>query len=227
MALRAPWILPALAWLLLAAACGGGGDAGTPSAGPYAADDGLRRLLVTGGRWDLSGSAAGQPFTMTIALAPTASGPFPVTGIPAARSLQTVSVTTGGQTSTSTETIYYAPQTNAVIGLEADGTCSVATSNTPVPATAPMGAGGPIFAETDLDGCLAGSNSLGTTANTWSLEMDSGVSLLCWNMAAKDPAGAPAGNASTCFEIAVDGTLGARARFTVAAGGLSLSARNF
>jgi len=58
MALRAPWILPALAWLLLAAACGGGGDAGTPSAGPYAADDGLRRLLTESLRALTEGSAA-------------------------------------------------------------------------------------------------------------------------------------------------------------------------
>ncbi len=225
---RIPWIVPALAWLLLAAACGGGGDGGSgPSQGPYAANEGFRRLLVFGGSWNLHGNAAGQPFTMTLAFAPAPIAPFPVDGTLASRSVQTLSLTSGGLTSTSTETIYYAAQTNAIVGLDIDGACSVATANTAVPATASIGDSGPIFTESDLDGCLATSTSLGTTTNTWSLEVDSGVPLLCWNLAAKDPAGTSTGTASTCLEIAVNGTLGNRARFVVASAGLVVSARNF
>ena len=225
---RTPWILSTLASLLMTACGGGGGDELSP--GPYAANTALHRLLVTGGTWsNLRGVANGQPFTATIAYAPAPSGLFPVTGTFAMQSIQTVAITAAGVTGSVSETIYYVPlaQTDAFIGLQVDGLCSVATSNTAVPAAASIGASGPIFAESDLDGCAGTSIALGTTANTWSLEADNGVALICWNRAARDLGGTPSGAGSICVEIAVDGTLGTRARFSFTTAGVTVAARNF
>src|SRR5205085_11960338 len=106
---RSTWNLPAVAWLLIAAGCGGvGGDDNKPSTGPYAVQEGLRRLLDIGGQWNnLAGNAGGQAFTMTIGLAPAGAAAFPVDGTLAARSIETLGVASGGQTNTSTQTIYF------------------------------------------------------------------------------------------------------------------------
>ncbi|MGZ5204271.1 MAG: hypothetical protein ACXWCI_05110 [Caldimonas sp.] len=225
---RTPWFLLALAALLMTACGGGGGDDLSP--GPYAANTALHRLLVTGGTWNnLAGNANGQPFTATIAFAPGPSGLFPATGTFSAQTIQTVTITAAGASNSVSETIYYVPlaQTDAFIGLQVDGLCSVATSNTAVPTAASIGASGPIFAESDLDGCANASIALGTTANTWSLEADKGIALMCWNLAAHDLGGAASGSESICIEVAADGTLGTHARFSLTAAGLTIIARNF
>ena len=74
--------LLSLAATLLVAACGGGGDA--QPAGPYAVNAALGHLLGSGGSWTMSGSASGQPFTLTMAFAPAPAGLFPVNGVFAA-----------------------------------------------------------------------------------------------------------------------------------------------
>ena len=219
------WFLSAVTAALLSA-CGGGGTS-TTSAGPYAVNAALGHLLVTGGSWTMSGTANGQSFTLTLAFAPGPAGPFPVNGVMSAQSLQTLTVASAGQSSSGTETIYFDAATHAIVGLQADGACSVATANTALPATAAAGASGALFTESDLDGCTNTSLVLGSGANTWSVESDTGIALLCWNLAAKDAAGTPNGTESICIEVAADGTLGSKARFSFTAGAVTISARNF
>lgn len=219
------WLLSATTALVMSA-CGGGGDT-APSAGPYAVDAALGHLLVTGGSWTMNGTANGQGYTLTLAFAPVAAGPFPVTGAMSAQSLQTLTVVSAGQSSSATETIYFDAATHAILGLQADGTCSVATANTALSATAMAGASGAIFSESDLDGCTSSSLVIGSAANSWSVAADTGVTLLCWNLAASDAAGMPNGAESICLEVAADGTLGKRARFSFNAGVVTISARNF
>jgi hypothetical protein len=222
---KRPSGLLSLAAALLLAACGGGGD--TQPAGPYAVNTALGHLLVSGGSWTMSGPAGGQPFTLTLAFTPAPAGVFPVNGVFAAQSLQTITVVAAGQTNSGTETIYFDATTRIFFGLQADGACSVATANTPLPATATVGTSGPIFTELDLDGCTGASLAVGTTTGTWSLVSDTGVTLLCWDQTAKDPGGTVNGMESLCIETAADGTLGGKARFSLTALGVTLNARNF
>ena len=217
--------LLSLAATLLVAACGGGGDA--QPAGPYAVNAALGHLLGSGGSWTMSGSASGQPFTLTMAFAPAPAGLFPVNGVFAAQSLQTITIAAAGQSSSGTLTIYFDAGTRTFFGFQADGACSVATANTALPATATAGASGPIFTESDLDGCASTSLAVGTTTSTWSVASDTGVALLCWNLTSKDLSGTVNGTESMCIESATDGTLGTRARFALSAAGVTVSARNF
>ena len=175
----------------------------------------------------MSGSAGGQSFTVTLAFAPAPAGPFPVNGAMSAQSLQTLTFVSAGASNSAVETIYFDASSHIFFGLQADGLCSVASANTSLPTSAALGASGPIFSESDLDGCLGTSLAVGSTANTWSLVSDSGVALLCWDLTAKDPSGTPNGAESFCVEIAADGTLGAKARFSLTALGVTITARNF
>jgi hypothetical protein len=217
--------LLSIAAALLVTACGGGGD--SQPAGPYAVNAALNHLLVTGGSWTMSGSASGQPFTLTMAFAPGPAGLFPVNGVFAAQSVQTITAVAAGQSSSGTQTIYFDAGTHAFLGFQADGTCSVATANTALPATAAADASGPIFTETDLDGCASTSLAAGTTTSTWSVASDSGVTLMCWDLVSKDLGGTVNGMESMCIQIAADGTLGGKARFSLTASGVTINARNF
>jgi hypothetical protein len=224
---RPSWIVSAATALLLAA-CGGGGSDQAQSAGPYAVSAALDHLLVTGGSWTMSGSANGQSFTLTMAFAPGPAGLFPVNGAFTAQSLQTITVVMAGQSNSGTQTIYFDAGTRTFIGLQADGTCALATANTALPATAAVGVSGPIFSQSDLDGCTSSSAAVGTTTNTWSVVSDTGIALLCWDLTAKDLSGTVNGTESMCIQTAADGTLGAKARLSITAPGLiTISARNF
>jgi hypothetical protein len=220
------WIASVAAALLLAA-CGGGGD-DTPPPVNYAVKMAMDQLLTTAHSWTLTGTDPNaQAFTLTLAFAPLSDGPFPVNGTVARRAQETLTVASAGQSSSGVQTIYLDRSSLSFVGFEADGSCSVATSNVVLPASTALGSSGAHFGLSDLDGCASNAAAAGTTAGTWSLEIDSGVALLCWNLTSKDLAGVQNGSVSTCFEIAIDGSLGSRARFTLIALGVNLKARNF
>lgn len=217
------WLLAAIAASTLAA-CGGGGDSGLDPTRTYAVKAALGNLFTSSSSWALSGTANGQRFTLTMAFAPLASGPFPVNGVVSARSQETLTTQAGTQSSTTSLTVYFDPATLVFVGVEADGTCSVATSNGVLPDSAKVGASGLLFAEADLAGCTSGSAALGTSTNNWSLEADSGVALLCWNTV---DTSAPPSTLSQCVQIAENGALGTKARWTATIAGTTISARNF
>lgn len=223
---RRSWLLATTAALLLAA-CGGGGDA-PPAATAYAVNAAQRHLLNDGGSWTMSGTGPnGVAFTVTMDFAPATTGPFPLTGATAARSLETFTIQASGQSDSAAQTIYFDPVNLALVGAESSGACSVATSSAALPASATVGASGSFFSSSDLDGCTGSSNIVGTTTIAWSLESDHGVVLLCWNLVFKDTMGTPGGTQSNCVEVAADGSLGTRARFAVSAMGVTITARNF
>lgn len=224
---RPSWILSAATATLLVA-CGGGGGDQAQSTGPYAVNAALGHLLVTGGSWTMTGSASGQSFTLTMAFAPGPAGLFPVNGAFTAQSLQTITVAAAGQSNSATQTIYFDAGTRTFIGFQADGTCSVATANTALPASAAVGVSGPIFSESDLDGCTSSSVAVGSTTSTWSVVSDTGIAMLCWDLTSKDLSATVNGTESMCIETAADGTLGAKARISVTAPGIiTINARNF
>jgi hypothetical protein len=227
--LRRPWLLAATTGLLLAA-CGGGGDAApaAPVAAAYAVNAAQRHLLMDGGSWSMDGTVPnGGAFRITMNFAPSTAGPFPLNGATAARSLQTPVVQAAGQSDSVAQTIYFDPVNLSFLGVESGGACNLATSSATLPNSAAVGEGGTFFSGSDLDGCTGASRIVGTTTIGWSLETDTGVVLLCWNLAFTDAIGAADGTQSNCVEIAADGALGARARFAASALGMTVSARNF
>jgi hypothetical protein len=219
--------MPVLCALTLAALAGCGGGGGDSPAKSYAVNAAQRHLLIDGGSWTMSGSANGRSFTVTLAFGPSTPAPFPIGGATAARSLETITVQAAGQTSSGTQTLYFDPANLSFAGLEADAACSVATSNVALPDSAAVGAGGAFLTTSDLNGCAGTSAAVGTTSANWSLELDTGVVLLCWSLASRDATGTPNGTQSNCVEVAADGRLGSRARFAINAAGLTVSARNF
>ena len=169
----------------------------------------------------------GVPFAVTMNFAPAAAAPFPVNGVTAVRSVETFTIQASGQSDSVAQTIYFDPANLAFVGTESSGACNVATSNTVLPTSAAVGAGGTFFGGTDLDGCMGSSAVVGSTAMAWSLEDDTGVALLCWNAAYKSAVPAFDSTQSNCVEIDIDGTLGTKARFALSALGVTITARNF
>jgi hypothetical protein len=216
------------------AGCGGGGNSGSPPPPAYAVNAALGHLLGSGGAWTVSGTASdGHAYVLTYAFAPQAPAPFPVSGATAARSQQTMSTKVDGiDMGSAAETFYFDASSLQFVGIEFDnGSCSVMKGNTSLPTATTIGTSGPLFNESDNGDCVSGSPEVGTTAGTWSLESDSNVVLLCWNLVSPSPPESPTATASYCFEIQTDGTLGTKARLNLAVlgggGPLSLVARNF
>jgi hypothetical protein len=221
-----------IATALCMAGCGGGGGGSDPPPPPghYAVGAALGHLLKDGGSWTMVGSGpGGQPTTIGVAFVPATPGPFTQTGATGARTFETTTVSASGASASGTATFYFDASSLAFQGIDFEGQCSLVTSNTAVPASADPGASGALFDESDFDNCAGGTSATGTTANTWSLEADGDVMLLCWNQLAHDLLGVTTGNGAFCIEVGTDGTLGSRARYSAfdVATGLSFSARNF
>lgn len=213
-----------LAALLLAGCGGGGGD--PPPAKLYAVGMAQAQLLSAANHWTVKGTAPdGTPVTVQIDFTPLPAATFPIGGAPSSVTRETLTIDVGGLIGTGGPTYYFDKTTLTVFGSDnGDLTCSIATSNAALPGSAAVGASGPAFSFSDLDGCQASSTAVGTTITRWSLESDSGAALLCWNQTVT---GEAAGTVSTCVEISADGTLGAKARFTIDTTAGKISARNF
>ena len=221
----------------LLVACGGhGGSEGPPPPPPtaYAVNAALGHVLGTGGSWTVRGTASdGHAYVITFAFAPLAPAPFPLSGVTAARSQETTNTTVdGADLGNVTGTFYFDAVSLQFAGIEYDdGSCFAMTANTSLPTATTIGTGGPLFAVTDFGDCVKGSPAVGTTTGTWSLDIDAGVVLLCWNLVSPSPPQSPGDTASTCFEVQPDGTLGTKARLTLGvvslSGPFTLVARNF
>lgn len=219
--------LLAITAALLLAACGGGDDPPAPAT-TYAVNAAQRHLLADGGSWTMNGVAPnGVAFTVTMSLAPAAVGSFPVNGATAARSVETFTIEAAGQSDSAAQTIYFDATSLAFVGAESGGVCTIATTNTALPASAAAGAGGAFFAGSDLDGCTSSSAVVGSTAMAWSLEDNAGVVLLCWNSAFKSAVPDFDSTQTNCVEIDADGKVGTKARFALSALGVTITARNF
>ncbi len=225
---RRGWPLSAAAALLLAA-CGGGGDAVDIANTEYAVQAAMGHLLREAGSWTMTGVGPdGQPFTMIMDFAPLSVATVPIVGGEATRSAETLTLQIDGQTSGSGgPTFFFNPADLSFVASDnGTDTCSVVRSNTVLPALAKVGTSGDMFAEADFDGCAGDSSIVGDTLSQWSLETSKGIVLLCWTLTTQDLAGATQATQSTCVQIAADGTLGSKARFTLSALGFSLAASN-
>lgn len=222
----------AAATTLVLAACGGGGsDGGTATiATAYDVTAAQRHLLTDSASWTMIGSRpAGGTYTIIAAQSPLPAA-VPIGGTTAyPRSRQVLTLQqTGVAPVVAAQNVFFDSQSLAIIQTEADdNTCSIATSNSALPASAAIGASGPLYSLSDRASCAIGAAATGTTTATWSLENDAGVVLLCWNATGKDAAGAVLGSTASCVQVAADGTLGTKARLTLSADGLTTTARNY
>lgn len=218
--------------IALLVGCGGGGgyaDPG-PGAAPYDLPTAYRHLLTTAANWSVSGAGSdGANYRIDVSVQPRPPAVFPVSGVTGAvsdtfqRLVRNGTVLVEGTTRS-----FYNTTTLASIGTdEGDGSCTVATSNTALPATAQVGATGAFASHNELASCQPGSAVTGSSTTTWSLETDAGYTFLCLHTALRDAAGASAGTGAQCVEIAANGTPGTRARVNVNIPGFGLVARNY
>lgn len=149
-----PHLSSALAALtaLVLAACGGGGDDGTPAT-TYAVNTAQRHLLVDGGSWTLTGPApSGGNYTVIMTLSPTALGTLIIGNTEHWTSKQTYALHQGGVTIAGGPTLLFDDPGLVIKQTDNnDGTCSVATSNTALPDTASVGASGAFYSLSHLD----------------------------------------------------------------------------
>lgn len=218
---------------LVLAGCGGGGD------GPFvpSLEDSYNIgrifffLLTGSGRWTVVGIGSdGALYEMTISFEPDRDAFFPLTGLPGARSNQTVTLRRNGVVvATTTENTFFVRDTLAIQGTSrSDGTCSLVSTATPPPANAAPGAGGALDASTDYTACTSGSPVAGSTSRNWSIETENIINVFfCSNETNRNVTDQVIATESICLQMSRDGSLGDKARVRrTGPGGFSLTARN-
>ncbi|HSV69312.1 MAG TPA: hypothetical protein VLI72_04320 [Methylibium sp.] len=201
---------------LTAAGCGGGGGGDDPPPnGPYDVAAAWQNSQTTAHGYTVSATTGGQTLTLAVQATPAGDSTYPRTGAAAKRvDLSASASVNGGTPVTSTAAVYYTGSAN-VIGYATDGGCGDVTTLLPLPTNATIGASGTLYSVTTYSDCtLGGTNVVGTTAATWSLEVDSGVVLFCVGTADSE-SGTLVLTTKECLEIGQNGSLGARARVTL------------
>lgn len=238
-ALRPPSFLSGLSGLtgllILTAAltgCGGGSaDAGSNTS--YAWAQGVRNLLGSTHSWTVTGMGSDNlSYTTTLSYTVSGNGAFPVTGELAARALQRFTMTSGSSTVIDdSSTLFYREANLTLVGFDnGDGTCTNATASQAVPTSGRMGASMGAYASADaLANCVNAAAVNGLDVYGWSLQIESGVALLCLDSAFYDASGRVAqGSESDCVGIDPDGSLNGYARITIhQANGWSWTGRNY
>lgn len=235
---RHAWV--ALACAALMSACGGGDDDSgvspfIPPTDDFATLAGWQNLMGAGGSWTVSGTGSdGALYEATLQIAPAPVAVFPPTGTSYARTSVLSTVKRDG-TSLGTGTVEYFRETDDTVqaarstsaGIEE---CAQATTSVLPPATAKVtipATSGPLMSLNNLNVCQPGALVDGTTTATWSLEFDRGVVLLCLNSESRDLSSQVLGRENDCVEITPSGTLGARARVTLALPALTVVMANY
>lgn len=229
--------LSACATVLALAACGGGGDGGdsaTPAPNIKSVDVAAftHNRLRANATWTMNGTgtANGQsvPVQITLSAAPGAQAAYPITGVTGNTTSQTLTISSSGVSNSVVRTFYYDDADHVFGASYSVGGCtSIAASTTALPTTAAIGASGPLQAEESYAGCLAAPAMapVATVNETWSVENDGGVVLVCEN--STQGGGSSVSTGSTCIESDTNGKLGSRARMTLSSGGVTISVRNY
>jgi len=222
-----------------AAGCGGGDD-GTPAPAPapapppaavtYDVAKAWQNLLTGMRSWTVMGIGTDtRSYELTLAFAPGPTGAFPYTGTmgPSADVTATFAINGVGQAPTLSR-LYYNATTYGVFGEHAvtDGSCSTAAPGGALPTAAQVGDSGLLYDSNDYQSCVAPSVLDGTGTFTWSLETEAGMTLFCFNNTDRSTTGAVIATGFYCAQVSTDGTLGMKARVTIAEGGVSVVMRN-
>ena len=133
-------LLGCLSLGLVLAGCGGGGsDAGISGSTQFAVQDAYRKLINATTGWSVTGTGSdAATYRIDFNLKLAAPAVFPVTGANGAVSEQfTRVVRNGSMLAEGTSRLFFNAGTLALLGTdEGDGTCSLATSNSTLPASA-------------------------------------------------------------------------------------------
>jgi hypothetical protein len=217
-------------------ACGGGGgsDAFFPTPrDTYNASRVILLLLTGSGRWTTTGVGSdGAVYEITVTFKPDSNAFFPLTGLPAERSTQTITIKRNGVViATTDETSFFDRQSLAVQGTtRSDGSCSQVTSSSAstVPSSAQAGSGGALDTADDRTTCSTASPVTGTTSRSWSLDNEGLTVFFCNKETNRDAAATFIASEEICLQISSDGSLGNKARVTlIGPGNVSVTARNF
>lgn len=244
----ARWVVPFLAITLLVPGCGGGGGgavappaqnlpdppapAPAPAPEPAPAIDvaaAWRNYVSAPHSWTMRGQGSdARPHEMTVEMKPGATAPFPMTGSSGSTTVQSQRFTIAGASTSTVGTLFFTPQTMIGVATD-DGACAAARSAmAALPGASTVGANGPMFVLEGYAGCTISGQKLGTTTYKWSVEADAGLTLFCITLEQKNGERTDIGKEVDCMEASPDGTLGARARFTITRpDGNDISGKNY
>ena len=210
---------------LLLAACGGGGSDEAGNTQAYDLDTIITRNLQAG--FEVNGltarDTAGNTYVLSFSFLPQTDAVFEGAARKAVR--QSITVSGGGNSQTSSGVQYYSTGPYADAGsLADDGSYSVATSTSPLPTAARVGSGGPMSSFT----AYANSSKTvieSTTAVRWLLEADTdSTAFACQVGVITETGGAGSDTVKLCWRVDTSGQVtGGRVSLTV--GGVSLEFR--
>ena len=188
----------AIGLAVLLSACGGGGSGNTSS---YNLDAAITRAMVNGFAVDgLTGTFGGIGFTLSMAYTPLPDAVFEGASRKAAR--QTVTITGGGSTQTTSAVVYFGVAPYADVGTVTDaGSVEVAVPGGTLPTAAQVGSSGPLSTSTTYADATK-QVVVANTTTTWSLDVDTDTTALgCLRADMREP-GVPAPIAGrVCFRI--------------------------
>jgi hypothetical protein len=199
------------------AGCGGGGSDAPAPATTFEIAAAVSEL-TTGpdNTFDLGGSMMGQPMSMHAVHSAMPDGVFSTFGS-LGRMRRTATFSGGGASETAYEDDYIDREARMLYGMiDSDGNSAVSTSRTPYPATASVGASGPLYEAGVFDSMSVQQGRLNVS---WSLEAmagDAGQAWLCINTQFQTISGSPTGDYEhDCYRIDAAGrVLGMRMTLT-------------
>jgi hypothetical protein len=235
----ARYTLPIVTLAALLSACGGGGGFAVqppPVVAPVPTVAGVniaaawRDYVSAAHTWTMRGRTSdARAFELAVVMKPAASATFPLTGASGGTIDQSIRFAfDGANTVTSDGTLFL--NGDAMIGVSTtNGACFGARGVMPaLPAGAAVGASGPMFVLDGYAGCASAGQKLGTTTYHWSVEKDGALTMFCITSRQEDGNAAYIGAEVDCMEASPDGTLGAKARFTITRpDGNSITGRNY
>jgi hypothetical protein len=236
----ARWVLPIIPFVFMLSGCGGGGG-GSPAAvvaptptvpAPASVDIAAAwsNYVNAPHSWTMRGQGTdARGHQMTVEMKPGANAPFPMTGSSGQTVLQTLRFTIdGANTVSSVGTLFFTPQTMIGVATD-DGACLVSRSAmAALPGASAVGTSGAMFVLEGYAGCAISGQKLGTTTYKWSVQTEGSLTLFCITSEQQNGDGVDIGTEVDCIEAAANGTLGAKAKFTITRpDGNSISGRNY
>lgn len=186
---------------VLLSACGGGGSGDAGNTNSYNLEAAITRALVNGVVVNgLTGNFGGVGFTLSMGYAPLADAVFEGATRKAVR--QTVTITGGGNTQTTSAVMYFGVAPYADAGTVGDdGSVEVAVPGGTLPTAAQVGSSGALSTSTTYADATK-RDIVATTTTTWSLDVDTDTTALaCLRGDVREP-GVPAPIAGrVCFRI--------------------------
>ncbi len=192
---------------MLLSACGGGGSGDAGNTSTYNPDAAITRVMAGGVQVNgLTGSYGGVAFTLSLAYTPLPDAVFEGASRKAVR--QTVTVSGGGRTETTSGFVYFSVSPYADAGgRDDDGSVDVAVPTGTLPTVARVGSSGPLNTSTTY--ADASKRVIdATTTTTWSLDVDSAsTALACLRSIVLETGAATPITGRQCFRIDTAGNV--------------------